>query len=172
MCSKPYFILGEQYMKRSIVVVAIAMTVSGLFGCSGGNNTPTPTDLPSQQVSPSVTTTEPTEAPSTRPPVKPSTRQATKPTSAAPSQTTTDEDAAPPATKFAERWGKKYPGIQEYAILKGANKVCGVIDAYPAWMTDTKAVNLIVAAANSVGIKDDDAVEFAQDASQNYCPTV
>jgi hypothetical protein len=92
--------------------------------------------------------TDPTNTPSTPPP-------------------TTGADT--PANAFAKRWGERYPKVPEYAVLKAANGVCKLVENSPDWVSDADTVAAVKTVVGLAGIDDNDAVEFGQDAQQNYC---
>jgi hypothetical protein len=183
-CS-PFSILGENKMRRPVTllvvigIVAVIALVLGLTGCtsSPSDPTPTPVPLPTMVETPSV---NPTEAP-TPPQI---TRNGSGPAvitdEPTPEETTTKPEASPtgtparpPAVEFAQRWGTKYPDIPEFAILKAANATCRVIEtAGNDWNKDPLVVAGIEVAVQASGLSQNDAVEFAQDADQNYCASV
>lgn len=147
-------------MKKSIP--AVLMTGLMLVGCANKSSDLTP--IPSTGPTTPVIETTKTSEPSTYEPTTP----AAEPTTPAPEAST--PEAGTPATEFAERWGKRYPSIPEYAILKAANGVCTFIEQYGnGWENDPLAQRGIQEAVGFTGIADNSALEFAQDADQNYC---
>jgi hypothetical protein len=150
-------------MKKTLVSLAVIMT---LAGCNVPSDpTPTPTQVPTVEVTPSET---PTEAPEPNP--EP-TKDTPKPTPQSPAPTTSE--AGTPATQFAERWGKRYPSVPEFAILKAANRTCDVIGAAGnGWESDPLVQLALKEGIGAFGLSDNDALEFAQDANQNYCSSV
>jgi hypothetical protein len=81
--------------------------------------------------------------------------------------------AGTPATQFASRWGKKYPSVPEYMILKAGKSVCVFInEASGNWTEDEKALAGIREATSLAGIEASQSFEFAQDAEQNYCSSL
>lgn len=158
-------------MKKIVLSLAVAGLV--LAGCSKRvEPTPTPSNSsPSVSVSEGSTPTpEDSTEPTTETPNPPTDEPTTQtPTSTAP----TTDPAMPPATAFAQRWGVKYPSVPEYAILKAANKTCSAIaDGGDSWQSAPKVISLIEDAVDTAGISKSDALEFAQDADQNYCASI
>lgn len=156
--------------KISIVTIAIVSSLA-FFGCAKPINTPTPTQTPSVYESPSAINTEPPVSPThpatTEPESEPS--QATQ----SPADVPTSDAAAPPATQFAQRWGKTYPSVPEYQILRAANSTCELIGASGNdWAHDPQIKAGLEAIMTNADMKASDAQEFAQDASQNYCASV
>lgn len=159
-------------MRKTIISMALVSAL-GLAGCqsnSDGNYVPTPTQAPAPTVNSPTTDSEgSTPTPEVQTPDAPTTT-APKPE---PTPSTTTQEAGTPATQFAQRWGKKYPQVPEFAILKAANRVCSAINTIgPEWISDPLGQKLMQEAINGLGISDNDAVEFAQDAQQNYCGSV
>lgn len=156
-------------MKKTLAVSAVLGLVF-LAGCKSPDSGPTP--LPTS-VSPSVAVSESNSVeptPTTREPAPEETTNKPEPTT--PKTSTSSSDAGTPATQFAQRWGAKYPDVPEYAILKGANGVCAVTEQYPDWTNNALAQAAIEEIVKGFGISENDAVEFAQDAQQNYCSSV
>jgi hypothetical protein len=157
-------------MKKTLVSLVVIMA---LAGCNAPSDpTPTPTEVPTVEVSPSET---PTEAPEPNPEPVPTKddggSESPKPTPQSPAPTTSE--AGTPATQFAERWGKRYPSIPEFAILKAANRTCDVIGAAGnGWESDPLVQLALKEGIGAFGLSDNDALEFAQDANQNYCSSV
>jgi hypothetical protein len=147
-------------MKKTLVSLAVIMTIAG---CSApSDSTPSPTQVPSPHASVSA---KPTEAPTTPSKDNP------KPTPQSPAPTSSE--AGTPATQFAERWGKRYPSVPEFAILKAANRTCDVIGAAGnGWESDPLVQLALKEGIGAFGLSDNDALEFAQDANQNYCSSV
>lgn len=160
-------------MRKTIVATSIVAMLT-LAGCTGNNDpiTPGPTVNPAPSISESTNTSEPeTEAPTRNPEPAETTTKPAEEETVAPSPSS--EDAAPPATKFAQRWGQRYPNIPEFAILKAANATCRAIEAAgPDWNDNALVVAGIESAVNAAGLSENDALEFAQDANQNYCSSV
>lgn len=171
-------------MNHKLKMMATSVAVSLLFGiyaCSNNEPTPTPS-LPSPSVStipseavtldPAPTSIEdegpyPTEEP--EPTRKPPART-TEPT---PVPTVTTSEAGTPAVQFAARWGKRYPNVPEFAILKAANATCRLIEASGSnWNDNPATIAAIETAVGAAGLSSKDGVEFAQDANQNYCASV
>lgn len=158
-------------MKKTLVSL-LAVSAIVLGGCSK----PTPSPVPSASVRPSasptagVTTTPTTTAvPTTQAP------DPTEGTGGAPGKTVapTTSAAVPPAIEFAQRWGAKYPSVPEFAILKSANATCKLISASGVnWNDNTDTMSAIETVIGAAGINKTDALEFAQDANQNYCSSV
>ncbi len=129
---------------------------------------------PSVAASQTTNTSEPTKTPEIPSEPRPTEPDPEKPTkSASPEPSVTSSDAGTPAVQFASRWGKRYPNVPEYAILKAANGVCVVSDQYGEdWLNNPLAEAAINELVQFAGISENDAVEFAQDARQNYCASV
>lgn len=171
-------------MNDKLKMLATTIAVSLLFGiyaCSSDEPKPVPTSpspsvstIPSEAVTldPAPTSIEeegpfPTEEPN-NPPVKPE-KTTTKPEAPA----TATPEAGTPAVQFAARWGKRYPQVPEFAILKAANATCRAIDAAGAnWNDNPVTVAAIETIVGAAGLSANDGVEFAQDANQNYCSSV
>lgn len=157
-------------MKKTIVSITVISAIS-LSACSSGSN-PTPAPVPSRSVvvseSPSeVVTTEPEVTSKAPEPARttnnpePKEPDTTKPTTGG---------AVPPAIQFAQRWGVKYPNVPEFAILKAANATCDAIAASGSdYASNTVTMGIISSVVSTAGFNDNDALEFAQDADQNYC---
>lgn len=147
-------------MKKTAIGTLLLLSLSA---CS----TPVdPTPLPTINPVPSVRTTE---AP-TRVPSYPPTRATTPPVTTSPIPVETTSGAGTPAVQFAQRWGKRYPDVPEFAILKAANATCDVItEAGPGWENKSIITTGISGIVGEFGIPNNTAVEFAQDADQNYC---
>jgi hypothetical protein len=156
-------------MKKTLAVSAI-LVIAVLGGCKNPDSRPTPVPT---TVSPSVTISQANSAeptPTTREPGPDKTTNKPEPTT--PRTSTASTDAGTPAVQFAQRWGVKYPNVPEYAILKGANGVCAVVDQYPDWTSNPVAKDSIEEIVTGFGLNQSDAVEFAQDAEQNYCSSI
>jgi hypothetical protein len=176
MCSG-IFVFKEKAMKKVLVSVIAASAII-LSGCS--NDKPLPTPLPTApSVLPSETVSGwPTPPNITRPPQETSEPDQTqnpdvpsKPEETKPAPTTSG--AVPPAIEFAQRWGAKYPNVPEYAILKTANATCEFIAKSGVnWNDNTVTMAAISGLLSGAGINDNEALEFAQDAEQNYCSSV
>ena len=158
-------------MKVKLSAVA-GITGLILAGCTGNNPGPTPTPSPAVTASEEITeapTVRP-EPDATTPPREPS-EPNPEPKPQDPAPTTTP--AQTPAVEFAQRWGKKYPDVPEFAILKAANGVCRAIEASGAnWNDNPLVVAGIEATVSAAGLNGNDGIEFAQDANQNYCSSV
>jgi len=137
-------------MKRTTVIAVMVFAALGLNACDSSSITGTTPSVPTTSVKPSTATTEPSTVP---------TRDA--------EPTATTSEAGTPATQFAERWGKKYPAIPEFVILKTANSTCDLISS-GNWQDEPRK-SLIEGVVSAAGMAENDAVEFAQDAEQNYC---
>lgn len=164
-------------MRRTIVSIATTLTLSmGLVACSSPSDpTPTPSATPGPAVSsPEKPTTAPVPTPGpteTDAPEKPSDPEPTKKPEPTPAPATSE--AGTPATQFAQRWGKRYPDVPEFAILKAANATCRAIEASGNdWNKDPIVTGAISLAIQAAGLSENDAIEFAQDADQNYCASV
>lgn len=169
-------------MKKALVILAVtvllAVTVFSLVGCSADKKpVPAPTfsasSMPSETVSgwptPPNITRPPYDPEQTAPEPEKTTKNNTPDNTAAP----TTSEAVPPAVQFAQRWGKKYPSVPEYAILKTANATCTLIEeAGTNWNDNTVTMAAIAGLLSTVDMSDNDALEFAQDANQNYCSSV
>jgi hypothetical protein len=156
-------------MKKTLAIVAALAFV--LTGCTNNSGNPEPTQTPTATQATSVSTIEPdpTTAPTKTSEPEPTQEETTKPV---PTAEQSSASAKTPAVEFAERWGKKYPNVQEYAIIKAANGVCAVTEQYPDWTNSTLAQAAINEIVTGFGLNDNDGVEFAQDAQQNYCPSI
>lgn len=167
---------------KKVLIALIATSAIVLSGCTSDKDpvpTPTPSEslLPSETVSgwptpPTITRVptprETTEAPSQPEPTTPRDDQTTN-TPVTPAVT----PAVPPAIDFAQRWGRKYPAVPEYAILKAANATCRLIEtAGTNWNDNALTMAAIETAIGAAGLNNNDALEFAQDANQNYCSSV
>ena len=155
-------------MKRTIIGIAL---IAALTGCTAPSD-PTPTKPPT---APSVAPTKPSDTPKPDPEPQPTEdggeENTPKPTPQSPAPTTSE--AGTPATQFAERWGKRYPSVPEFAILKAANRTCDVIGAAGnGWESDPLVQLALKEGIGAFGLSDNDALEFAQDANQNYCSSV
>lgn len=148
-------------MKKTIPVIICLVLLSA---CNSSDNSrpypevPTISSNPSEAVSelPRPTPVSPTKAP------EPEITKTVEPKPTA--------EAVPPAIEFAQRWGKKYPAVPEYLILKTANYVCDAIKIKgERWENDSVTMLSIVEYISEAGMKESDALEFAQDAHQNYC---
>jgi hypothetical protein len=155
-----------------IGIVAVIALVIGLSGCTSGNSDPAPIPLPSATESPSVKPTAAPEPTVTEQPNTPDPTNQPEPTGE-PTTVAPTVEAGTPATQFAERWGKRYPEVPEFAILKAANATCAAIDQAGAnWNDNILVVAGIEAAVTAAGLSGNDALEFGQDAKQNYCSSV
>lgn len=161
-------------MKKTIVVgVVAALALAGCnFEPDGNFPEParTPISSPTTQLTnqPESSKAVPSKEPTTDgPTTKPTEDPTEKPS---PSASVISSDAGTPATQFAARWGTRYPGVPEYAILKAANGVCTFIDQYGnGWESNPLAKAAINETMRAAGFDDNIGVEFAQDAQQNYC---
>jgi hypothetical protein len=154
-------------MKKTLAITAALLF--GLTGCTNnsGNNEPTQTPTASPAVSETTAIPDPTTQPTKDEPTPDKTTSTQKPE---PSPTSSSADSGTPATEFAGRWGKRYPDVPEFAILKAANGVCTFIDQYGnGWESNPLAQAGIKEVAEFAGLAGNDALEFAQDANQNYC---
>ena len=164
-------------MNRKMKALTLSIAVSfmlGIYACSDGNNAVPLPSTPTPEVSYS---TNPTEAstPTQKPTAEPTREHTTKPETVEPkpTATVTSSDAGTPAVEFAARWGKRYPDVPEFAILKAANGTCRILtEAGDNWNDSTVVMNSIEVVVGTAGIKNNDALEFAQDADQNYCASV
>lgn len=157
-------------MKAIHSITAIVLSAVVLTGCTADKN-PDPIPLPSVDVLPSETVSGwPTPPNITRPPYTEPTKT-DAPENGSTTPATTTSAAVPPAIEFAQRWGKKYPNVPEFAILKAANATCDILEANPkpSWETDPFIVGAIESGLSALDIPTTDAVEFGQDAQQNYC---
>jgi len=156
-------------MKLIYTVPVIAVLSILLVGCTAGKD-PGPIQLPSNSAEPSQSLSEAPSVPSedvTTAPTKPA--EDPEPTKTLPTVT----PAVPPAVEFAQRWGRKYPDVPEYAILKAANATCELISTSgDNWNDNTQVVASIAVLLDAAGMQRTDALEFAQDADQNYCSSV
>lgn len=161
-------------MKSTLVNIAAVMAIA-LAGCSAPQDS-TPSE-PTAGTSTESPVTKPTEAPTTDPEPQPE-ETTTAPSEPNPEPAPTvpnpqESAASTPATEFAMRWGKKYPNIPEFAILKAANRTCEALAIAPEnWAESKLTVALLEEAVSAFGLQENDAVEFAQDAQQNYCPSI
>lgn len=164
-------------MKKTLVSI-MALSVITLSGCNSVDKKPTPQPVPSVSVLPTETDGGmPTPPNITRPPYTPEPTEelpeTVKPTTDSPTVAPTTSGAVTPAVEFAGRWGKRYPDIPEFAILKAANGTCRIIAAAgQGWEKDPLIQSAIKTATGLAGLSDNDALEFAQDANQNYCSSV
>jgi hypothetical protein len=165
------FVFKENITMKKTIVSIMAISAISLGACNSGSN-PTPTPVPSESVvvsesptavatpEPEVTTKKPDPARTTD---KPETKD---PVTAEPTTT----GAVPPAIEFAQRWGAKYPNVPEFAILKAANATCDAIaTAGTDYANNTVTMGIISSVVSTAGLSENDALEFAQDADQNYC---
>lgn len=128
---------------------------------------PTMAPEPTSSASPRPTKTRP--APEPEPTREPTVKPEPTRSSASPSAT----PARPPGVEFAQRWGAKYPAVPEFAILRAANTVCFTTSqAGSGWADNTEAMAVVTATVRGAGLSGSDALEFAQDAQQNYCSSV
>ncbi len=160
---------------RRLVVAVFAGVAILLSGCQAENPQPVPS-TPAPIKSPSATATE---APTARPEPVPTTAEtprgeATKPETTPTPKPSATTEAGTPATQFASRWGKKYPDVPEFAILRAANATCTILENAPGdnWNDNPLVLAAIEKAVQVSGLSENDAVEFAQDAQQNYCSSV
>lgn len=159
-------------MKKTLVSIMVVGAIS-LAGCSKPVDPPTPTQStkPSATVTAVPTPTPEVEPTTTRPEPEPTTERPTQPQETAAAPTTSG--AVPPGVEFASRWGKRYPDVPEFAILKAANATCRTIEAAGnGWETDPLIQAAIETAVGAAGLNNNDALEFAQDANQNYCSSI
>lgn len=153
-------------MKKVILASVLALSLSACTDVGVKDPIQLPTPAESLNTIPSaLPETSPSPTKSEVPPVVEETPKPT-PTTAPPTTT----DPGTPATQFADRWGKKYPAVPEYAILKAANGTCAVIAKYG--ITNPIAKAAISEVVTGFGLSSNDAVEFAQDADQNYCSSI
>lgn len=157
-------------MLKSMCIVVTTASLIFLSACSS-NSSPGPTPVPSVDSSPSAIVSEASTLP-TSPVATPDESRTEEPTKA-PLPTITTNEAGTPAVQFAQRWGKRYPQVPEFAILKSANTVCDILEQAPAeWHNDSTTMQEIANAATRYAMNASDALEFAQDADQNYCASV
>jgi hypothetical protein len=153
-------------------VLASAVVALALGGCQtkdDGNINPSPAPVPSVAESKTTKPAEPSKQPTKTVEPEPTT---VKPEEPKPTTATTTE-AGTPATQFAQRWGLRYPSVPEYAILKAANGTCLLIEQGGAdWFSDPMIMGGIEEIITAFGIEKNQALEFAQDADQNYCSSV
>lgn len=171
--------------KLKTVGISIGLTfILGIYACSNSNPTPIPTapsvgisTNPSELPTPGWITPNGSELPTTKP-TRTTADQPTPPEvdpepTTPPRPTLTAPEAGTPATQFAARWGKRYPGVPEYAILKAANATCSIIaKSGQDWTNDPATLAAIELALKAIDMPSNDALEFAQDAEQNYCSSV
>jgi hypothetical protein len=153
------------------LVIALTAGVLALTGCSNTSEpTPVPNPTPVETtVNPAPTTDAPEPDPTREPTVAPTTDEP-KPE---PAPSVSSSEAGTPAVQFAERWGKRYPNVPEFLILKAANQTCRLLAEAPDnWTSDSETLAGIKAGVTLAGIEGSDGVEFAQDAQQNYCGSV
>jgi hypothetical protein len=161
----------EEKMKKTIIVGLIATLA--LAGCDfePDRNYPEPmrttTSTPQPELTKPTQGSKPDPVPTKNTPEEQPTKETPKPEPAP-----TTSGAETPATQFAKRWGEKYPSIPEYAILKAANGVCAVTQQYPDWTDNALAKAALYEVVKGFGLAENDAVEFTQDAQQNYCASV
>lgn len=158
-------------MKRTTALLLVATI--GLAGCqsnNGGNIEPSPAPVPSVVESQTTKPAEPSKSPAvSKTPDAPD----PDPSTAAPAPVTTTTGAITPAVEFAQRWGLRYPSVPEYVILKAANGTCTLIESGGvAWISKPVVVGGIEDIVTDFGIEKSQALEFAQDAEQNYCASV
>jgi len=153
---------------RKLALLAVPFIL--LVGCNKPTDLPpTPPTMPAPSVVVSTKTLEPPNVPAvtiTATP-KPAEKESPRVPTASPSE---------PATvgvQFAQRWGLRYPNVPEYAILKAANATCKIIEKNElSWNIEPGILKSIEDVVNIAGLPDNDALEFAQDANQNYCASV
>ncbi len=136
--------------------------------------TPTPSVFPTPIKSPSDLISKPPKVPSTPTQTVTKTEVPEDSDNATPAKPEVSmSEAGTPATQFASRWGKRYPSVPEFAILKAANAICRTIETSgDNWINSELAKSAIEVAVGAAGLNENDAVEFAQDAQQNYCSSV
>ena len=158
-------------MKHTVaLLLAGALGLAGCQSNNGGIKEPAPTQVPSEVKSQTTKPAEPSSTPTQSSPAEPTTQRPVP----QPTKTGTGvPEAGTPATQFAARWGVRYPSVPKYAILKAANGVCAVIEQTGAdWVSDAVAMNSIGQTATAFGLEKNQALEFAQDAGQNYCASI
>lgn len=157
-------------MRKTVVTLAVlAVALAGCQSNNGGNIEPTPAPVPTVSKTQTTKPSEPSQQPTTDAP------ETTQPTTSnpEPGPVVTTTEAGTPATQFAQRWGLRYPSIPEYAILKAANGTCLMITQGGAdWISDPLVVGGIEEIVKGFGLDGKDALEFAQDANQNYCSSI
>lgn len=157
-------------MNRTIAVLLVAGF--GLAGCQSnndGNIKPTPSSVPSVTKSQTTKPVEPSKKPTTQAPepTEPTTRNPE------PGPVASTTEAGTPATQFAQRWGLRYPSVPEYAILKAAKGTCLLIEQGGAdWFSDPVVMGGVEEIITGFGMEKNQALEFAQDADQNYCSSI
>lgn len=163
-------------MRKTIALSAVCVLALGGCNFEPDGNFPEPKPITaSPTVSPSAINSEAPVTPPTKEPVEPTKGEDPKPTETtkpAPASPSASVDSGTPGTKFAKRWGEKYPNVPEFAILKAANGVCKVTEQFPDWTNNPIAEAGIAEIVKGFGIAENDGVEFTQDAQQNYCSSV
>lgn len=162
-------------MRKTVVATFLVASIA-LAGCESnkdGNIEPSPAPVPStvesQSTKPVEPSNEPTQTREPKPEPEP-TRTTEKPD---PGPVVTTSEAGTPATQFAQRWGVKYPAVPEYAILKAAKGTCLLIETGGVdWFSDPAIMAGITEVVSGFGMQSKDALEFAQDADQNYCSSI
>jgi hypothetical protein len=156
-------------MKTLNIIAVIVLSSIVLAGCTADKDSD-PIKLPSATASPAQTLSE-APRPSSVSATGKSTEQTSDPEGTTPAPTTSA--AVPPAIEFAQRWGKRYPNVPEFAILKAANGTCRLIDESGVnWNDNSTTMAAVEVLISGPGIDSSQALEFAQDANQNYCSSV
>ena len=159
-------------MRVRVLALSIASAVI-LTGCTSNKPEPLPTTP-----APSVSASAPiTEAPTPEPTVEPGpdTTEPETPSEPDPKPTPAPatSEAGTPSVEFIKRWGLKYISVEEYRIQKAANATCKVITTEGStWDNNPETVSAVEAIVVDADIAKSDALEFGQDAYQNYCPSM
>lgn len=158
-------------MRKTVLAVAgVALALGGCQSNTDGNITPSPAPVPSVSETKSTKPAEPSESPT---PAKSSESPKPDPDSSTAKPPVETTEAGTPATQFAQRWGLRYPSVPEYAILKAAKGTCLLIEQGGVdWFADPMIMGGIEEIVTGFGIEKNQALEFAQDANQNYCSSI
>jgi hypothetical protein len=169
--SLPFSISRRKFMKK-LIACAVLSTVVFISGC----NSPDPTEPPVNNTKPPVGIPGPSKAVPSEPtqePEQPSNPEPAPNPQPEPKPSPTSSSATTPAVEFAKRWGKRYPEVPEYLILKTANGVCRAIEtAGNGWENNPLVLAGINTATDAVGLGSNIGLEFALDANQNYCSSM
>lgn len=157
--------------KTVLTAVIVALALGGCQSNTDGNIIPSPAPVPSASQTQSTKPAEPSKQPTKTVEPEPTTEKPVEPKPEPTTASTTE--AGTPATQFAQRWGLRYPSVPEYAILKAAKGTCLLIEQGGVdWFADPVIMGGIEEIVTGFGIEKNQALEFAQDANQNYCSSI